>query len=195
MDLFRIPGKTVERHTDTVFRKEIGHVLKEHIEMTGEETGLGTGGLTQQVIDAPDADRIIAVKGEGGSVRGNTGASEITGGITKPAAGIAEKTVKALDHTDRKGETQLINKRTIHPVSAEGEDTVFIKDDTEAAVHGALILQEGTEFVLKDRFAAVTGNHSAYTSRIITLYFIISKYMIQVNKFPLHVVVKFVNFL
>lgn len=38
-DCIRIPGETVEGETDAVLREEICHILKEHIQMAGEETG------------------------------------------------------------------------------------------------------------------------------------------------------------
>ena len=47
-----IPGEAVQREPDAVLRKQIRDVLKENVEMTGEETGFRTGGLTKQLVDS-----------------------------------------------------------------------------------------------------------------------------------------------
>ena len=102
MNPFRVPGKTIQGHPDPVFRKQVGNVLEKNIEMTGEKTGLGSGGLAKKIVYAPDADGIITVKSKRRSIGSNACPPQITGRVAKPAVSIAQQTVKALDHADRK---------------------------------------------------------------------------------------------
>ena len=157
-----IPGEPVQGHPDAVFREKIGYVLKKYIEMAGEETGLGSRRLTEKFIDTPDPDRIISVKSKGRSVCSDAGTPEIAGRITQPAGRITQQSVKALDYTDGQRKTKLVNKLASRVIGAEGKNPVFIKDDAEAAIHEALVLNQGTEFILKYRFASRTGDQCIF---------------------------------
>ena len=57
-----IPCKTVQRQADTAFGEQISDILKQYIQMTGEETCFRARGLGQQIVDSPYANGIISVK-------------------------------------------------------------------------------------------------------------------------------------
>ena len=139
-DFCAVPGKAVQGHAYAVFSQEISYVLKENIKMPGEETGLGTGRLAEQIVYPPYPDRVITVKGKRRRIGGYAGPPEIAGSIGQPAGRVPKKTVKTLNHADWKREAELIDKRTVRAVCTEGENAVFIEDDAETAVHHALIL-------------------------------------------------------
>ena len=87
-DPVRIPGKSVESHTDSVFSKQVGDIFKQNVQMTGEKTGFRTGRLAKQIVDSPYTDRIISVKRKRRSIRSNIGPPEIAGRIAKPASSV-----------------------------------------------------------------------------------------------------------
>ena len=142
--------------------------------MSGEEARFGTGRLADQLVHAPDTDRIISVEGKGGRIGGDIGSAEIDRGGAQPAARVAKQREKALHHTAGKTEAQFIHEAAGGVVRAEGKDTVFVKDDAETAIGNPMVLiRKGAKLVLENRLAAVACNHthpSFINSSFSTLY-------------------------
>ena len=58
-DHLRIPGKPVEGEGDSVFHKQIAHILEKDVQMAGEEAVLRAGGLYQELPQGSQISEFI----------------------------------------------------------------------------------------------------------------------------------------
>mgnify|MGYP007056183929 CR=1 FL=1 len=93
-DAIRIPGKTVQGKGNSILRQEIADILKQHIQVAGEEAARAAGGGGQERIDPPDADGFVPIESEGGGKMGLGRPAQVTGSGAQPAGGVAQQAVK-----------------------------------------------------------------------------------------------------